>query len=265
MQLLTGGKISQVARIDFADGGSVVVKTGEESHDLSIEAYMLEILRERSALPTPGVIHAAPDLLLLEYIAGADEFNRASMRHLGRLLARCHQARGSAYGLERDTLIGPLHQPNPPTQSWIEFFRENRLLYMTGLARGSGELPPELEARLLAFAEVLDKYLIEPEYPALIHGDIWRTNIILRGDRVAGIIDPALYYAHYEMELAYMMLFDGFGEDVFAAYREIKAIDKEFVEVRQHIYNLYPLLVHLIIFGDKYIKPLDMSLARFGF
>ena len=265
MQLLTGGKISQVARVEFDDGGSVVVKAGEKSHDLRIEAFMLNILQERSQLPTPSVIHAEPDLLLLEYIAGEDEFRPASLRHLGRLLARCHQTRGSAYGLERDTLIGPLHQPNPPTPSWIEFFTENRLLYMTGLARESGELPPELEARLLAFAEVLDKYLIEPEYPALIHGDIWRTNIIVRGDRVAGIIDPALYYAHYEMELAYMMLFDGFGDEVFAAYHEIKAIDKEFVAARRHIYNLYPLLVHLIIFGAKYIRPLDESLVRFGF
>ena len=263
--MLTGGKISQVARIDFADGESVVVKTGEASHDLRIEAYMLRLLRERTDLPVPSVIHAEPDFLLLEFIAGEDEFTPASLQHLGRLLARCHQTRGDAYGLESDTLIGPLHQPNPPSECWIDFFREHRLLYMAGLARESGALPLALEARLLSFAEVLDRYLVEPAYPALIHGDIWRTNIILRGDRVAGVIDPALYYAHYEVELAYMMLFDGFGEDVFAAYQEINAIDKDFIETRRHIYNLYPLLVHLIIFGSKYIKPLEANLARFGF
>ena len=75
---------------------------------------------------------------------------------------------------------------------------------MTGIARESGELPPALEDRLLQFAGVVDDFLIEPDYPALIHGDMWRTNIIVRGARVAGIIDPALYYAHNEMELAYM-------------------------------------------------------------
>ena len=265
MQSLTGGKISQVLRADFDDGNSIVAKTGEQSHDLTIEAYMLDALRERSDLPVPRVLHAEPDLLLMEHIAGTDELRPASLRHLGRLLAHCHQARGPAYGLERDTLIGPLHQPNPPTDSWIKFFREHRLLYMTGLARDSGELPKPLEARLRDFAEVLDDYLIEPDFPALIHGDIWRTNIIARGDHVAGIIDPALYYAHNEMELAYMMLFDGFGDHVFDAYCEIKPIDQEFREVRRHIYNLYPLLVHLIIFGARYIKPLEASLARFGF
>ena len=265
LQSLTGGKISQVTRVDFADGGSLVAKTGEHSHDLTIEAYMLDTLRERSELPVPQVIHAEPDLLLMEHIAGRDELRPASLRHLGRLMAECHQARGPAYGLERDTLIGPLHQPNPPMPSWVEFFRENRLLYMTGLARDSGELPSALETRLLRFADVLEEFLVEPDYPALIHGDVWRTNIIVRGDHVAGIIDPALYYAHNEMELAYMMLFDGFGADLFSAYREIIPIESEFYELRRHIYNLYPLLVHLIIFGAKYIKPLDDSLAIFGF
>lgn len=265
IQPLAGGKISQVLRFDFADNTTLVAKTGEKSHDLTIEAYMLDTLRERSDLPVPAVIHAEPNLLLIEYIVGTDEITPASLRHLGRLLAQCHQARGETYGLERDTLIGPLHQPNPLNVSWIDFFRENRLLYMTGLARASGELPPALDARLLRIADALDDFLIEPPYPALIHGDVWRTNILVRGERVAGIIDPALYYAHNEMELAYMTLFDGFGDDFFSAYDEIIPIERQFYVDRRHIYNLYPLLVHLIIFGGKYLSPLDESLARFGY
>ena len=265
LQPLRGGMISQVLRADFADGSAIVAKIGEPSHDFTIEAYMLDTLRERSDLPVPRVLHAEPDLLLMEHIAGAGELTASSLRHLGRLLARCHQARGPAYGLERDTLIGPLPQPNAESQLWIPFFRENRLLVMTGLARESGQLPKPLEARLLGFADVLDDYLIEPEFPALIHGDMWRTNIIVNDGRVAGIIDPALYYAHNEMELAYMTLFDGFDDEVFEAYSEIIPIEQEFRDLRRHIYNLYPLLVHLIIFGGKYIKPIEASLARFGF
>lgn len=262
---LAGGKISQVLRVDFASGAPLVAKVGDGSHDLRIEAYMLRYLRQHSALPIPELLHDEPNLLLMEYIAGDEPLEDASLRHLGQLLATCHQAPGSVYGLERDTLIGPLHQPNPPTASWVEFFRDQRLLYMTGLARESGELPAALEERLLRFAESLGDYLIEPAYPALIHGDMWRTNIIVRAGRIAGIIDPALYYAHNEMELAYMALFDGVGQEFFRAYDEILPIDREFWEARRHIYNLYPLLVHLIIFGQKYIQPLENSLARFGF
>jgi len=265
MRPLAGGKISQVLRLDFTSGEALVAKVGDGSHDLRIEAYMLRYLRQNSALPIPEVWHDEPDLLLMEYIAGAEQLERASLRHLGQLLAACHQVSGSSYGLERDTLIGPLHQPNPPTASWIEFFREQRLLYMTGVARESGELPLALEARLLRIAESLPDFLIEPAGPALIHGDMWRTNIIVRNGRIAGIIDPALYYAHNEMELAYMALFDGLGQEFFGVYHEILPIDRGFYETRRHIYNLYPLLVHLVIFGAKYIQPLENSLARFGF
>ena len=262
---LAGGKISQVLRADFASGEPLVAKVGDGSHDLRIEAYMLRYLRQRSALPVPEVLHEEPNLLLMQHIAGDEPLGPASLRHLGQLLAACHQIRGDSFGLERDTLIGPLHQPNPPADSWIEFFREQRLLYMTGLARESGELPAALEDRLLNIADSLYDFLIEPAYPALIHGDMWRSNIIVRDGRIAGIIDPALYYAHKEMELAYMALFDGVGREFFRAYHEILPIDSQFYATRLHIYNLYPLLVHLIIFGQKYIQPLENSLARFGF
>lgn len=261
---LAGGMISQVMRVDFADGSAAVVKTGEDSHDLRIEAYMLDVLRERTELPVPQALHAESDLLLMEHIAGSHELNVNSLRHLGRLLAACHQVRGLSFGLERDTLIGPLHQPNSPMASWIDFFREHRLLYMTGLASQAGELPRALEARIWRLAEALERYLVEPEYPALIHGDIWRTNILASGDKIVGIIDPALYYAHNEMELAYMRLFAGFGNELFSAYQETLPIDAEFYQTREHVYSLYPLLVHLRIFGAKYLQPLDERLNRLG-
>ena len=264
-QPLAGGMISRVVLVEMAKGEPVVAKISDGGHDLTIEAYMLSYLRENSELPVPQVLHAEPDLLLMEYIAGKSEWDRDSLSHLGRLLAACHQVEGGAYGLERDTLIGPLHQPNPWTDSWIAFFRDSRLLFMTGIARESGNLPSELERRLLQMADALDRLLIEPQKPVLIHGDMWRTNVLVRDGRVAGIIDPALYYAHNEMELAYMTLFDGVGDEFFRAYHELNPIDEMFYSVRRHIYNLYPLLVHLIIFGEKYRQPLQDSLGRFGF
>ncbi len=260
---LAGGMISQVVRLDLDNRDSVVAKLGGSSHDLAIEAYMLDYLRQHSSLPVPRVLHAEANLLLIEFIDGTPELDAGSQAHLGKLLAECHQIKGAAYGLERDTLIGPIHQPNPQSASWIEFFREQRLLYMTEIARQSGNLPPALDRRLQQFAERLDHYLVEPDAPVLIHGDMWRTNVIVRQSRVVGIIDPALYYAHHEMELAYMTLFDSVGADFFASYRQILPLDTAFFELRQYIYHLYPLLVHLTIFGSKYIQPLDSVLRRF--
>ncbi len=262
---LAGGMISQVIRVDLDGGESIVAKAGDGGHDLTIEAYMLRYLRKRTELPVPAVLHDEPNLLLMEFVEGRIEWEGDALRHLGELLAGCHQVTSPSYGLERDTLIGPLHQPNPQMGSWIAFFREQRLLYMIGIARDSGHLPAALEQRLLRIAEKLDRYLAEPDKPVLIHGDMWKTNVIIRAGRVAGIIDPALYYAHNEMELAYMTLFGGTGEEFFSAYTETIPIEDEFYSTRRHIYNLYPLLIHLTIFGSKYLKPLRQTLKRFGF
>ncbi len=262
-QPLAGGMISQVLRLDLSDGESLVAKVGDGSHDLRIEGFMLRYLRAHTQLPVPTIHHETRDLLLMTYIAGESRLDEPSLRHLGELLASCHQITSPSYGLERDTLTGPLRQPNQPSLAWIPFFREQRLLYMVGVARDSGELPSELESRLRDLADVLENYLIEPEQPALIHGDIWRTNVLVRAGRVCGIIDPALYFAHHEMELAYMTLFEGLGEACFAAYQEQRPIDADFFQVRRHIYNLYPLLVHVTLFGAKYLPHLHKALARF--
>ena len=263
-QPLPGGMISSVLKLEFATGAALVAKIGDGSHDLTIEAFMLDYLRRRSALPVPALIHAEADLLLMAYIQGESALDRPSLRHLGELLAGLHQVTSDRYGLHRDTLTGPIHQPNTPSPRWIPFFREQRLLYMTGVARGSGHLPPELQARLRHLADRLDEFLIEPEKPALIHGDMWRTNLITRSGRVVGVIDPALYYAHSEIELAYMTLFDGVGAAFFHAYQERIPVDQAFHETRRHIYNLYPLLTHIAIFGAKYLPPLEATLRRFG-
>ena len=263
-QPLSGGMISQVLRVELADGESIVAKVGDGGHDLTIEAYMLRYLRQHSALPAPVVLYANANLLLMEFVEGRIEWEGDALRHLGELLARCHQVTSPAYGLERDTLIGPLHQPNPQMASWIAFFREQRLLYMIGIARESGELPAELERRLLLIADQLERYLIEPAQPALIHGDMWKTNVMVRDGRVAGIIDPALYYGHNEMELAYMTLFNGTGPEFFDAYTDQIVIEDDFFRTRRHIYNLYPLLIHLVIFGARFLRPLHETLEQVG-
>ena len=262
---LSGGMISDAWALDMADGARLVAKIGDGSHDLRIEAFMLRYLRDKSGLPVPAVFHAEEDQLLIEFIDGATGLDNSSRRHLAELMAACHQISSDKYGLERDTLTGPIRQPNQPMPSWIAFFRERRLLYMLGVARESGKLPIELEGRLLRFAEALETWLIEPPRPSLIHGDLWRENILTRDGKVVGIIDPALYYAHHEIELAYMSLFDGVGAAFFDAYDALSPIDPDFFSARRHVYNLYPLLTHVAIFGARYLPHVDETLKRLGY
>lgn len=264
-QHLSGGMISQVVKLDFENHQPVVVKYGDNSHDLTIEAYMLNYLKANSSLPIPAVIHAEPNLLVMDYIESTTGLNTSTQAKLGKLLAGLHQITHTKFGLERDTLIGPIHQPNPLSNSWIAFFRQNRLLYMADVALKSGYLPQPMHQRILKLATQLDKFLIEPENPVLIHGDMWTTNILIRDEQIIGIIDPALYYGHNEMELAYMTLFGSVSQDFFNSYAQIIPVEPAFFDTRRHIYNLYPLLVHVTIFGTKYTSYIQTTLNRFGF
>ena len=130
-----GGCIGEVYRVELADGTMLVAKVDREGEShLEREAYMLRYLREESGLPVPEIYHGSNTLLLMEFIEGSSSFSEGAERHAAELLAGLHNIASNAYGHERDTLIGSLDQPNPWTESWIEFFREHRLLYIARVA-----------------------------------------------------------------------------------------------------------------------------------
>lgn len=263
---LSGGCIGQVYRVRLGDGTRLVAKADDgRNPQLDVEGYMLRYLATHSDLPVPEVLHSAPRLLLMTFLPGDSRFNARSQAHAAELLAALHDVTAEAYGLERDTLIGGLHQPNPWTGSWLDFFREQRLLYMAGQGVDARRLPREIQARLERFCAQLDRWLSEPQRPSLIHGDVWTTNVLAQDGRITGFVDPAIYYADPEIELAFTTLFGTFGDPFFARYREIRPLAPGFFEERRDIYNLYPLLVHVRLFGGSYVNSVDSILRRFGF
>lgn len=258
---LSGGCVADIRRVDFPGGERVVAKMGG---DLGTEAYMLRYLARHSALPVPAVVHEDGDLLVIEFVETSGPLDTRAEHHAARLLAALHEVGGEAFGHERDTLIGSLAQPNPPTGSWIEFFRDHRLMHMGREAFRAGRLDSATLERIEALAARLETWLCEPACPALIHGDMWGGNILVRDGRVAAFIDPAIYHADPEIELAFATLFGTFGRDFFAAYGEIRPIAAGFFEERRDLYNLYPLLVHARLFGGDYAGAVARTLDRFG-
>jgi fructosamine-3-kinase len=260
-----GGCIGEVYRVELADGTALVAKVDREgaSH-LDREAYMLRYLREKSELPVPEVYHGSETLLLMEFVEGSSSFSEGAEHHAAELLAALHGITDDSYGHERDTLIGSLNQPNPQTGSWIEFFRDQRLLYLAKVAHDAGRLPSEDLARIERLAGKLEDYLEEPEQPSLIHGDVWSANVLAKGDRISAFLDPAIYHADAEIELAFISLFNSFGEPFLERYAEIRPIRPGFFEARSDLYNLYPLLVHVYFFGGGYLGSVRSALNRFG-
>lgn len=260
---LHGGMIGEVYRLDFANRAPLVVKVANTSNGtLDIEGFMLRYLDENCSLPVPRVLHCEPTLLVMTFIDGDSHLSASVQHHAAELLADLHTVAAGRFGLERDTLIGPLRQPNPWTDRWIDFFRDHRLLYMAREAEREGALPPSMLARIDRLAEQLDRWLLEPEHPSLIHGDLWTTNILAANGRISGFVDPALYYGHFEMELAYTTLFGTFGTPFFDRYQDFRPIEPGFFEVRRDIYNLYPLLVHVRLFGGGYVGSVDRILRN---
>jgi fructosamine-3-kinase len=260
-----GGCIGEVYRVELEDGTSLVAKVDREreSH-LEREAYMLRYLRERSELPVPEVFYGSETLLLMQFIEGSSRFSEGAERHASELLSALHGITADAYGHERDTLIGSLDQPNPWTESWVEFFRDQRLLYLARVAHEAGRLPAEDLKRVEQLAERLREYLEEPGRPSLIHGDVWSANVLARGGRITAFLDPAIYHADPEIELSFISLFNSFGDAFFEYYREIRGIRDGFFEGRRDLYNLYPLLVHVYFFGGGYLNSVWSTLRRFG-
>ena len=262
MRPLHGGSVSDVYRVDLVGGRTVVAKVTESGESLEIEGEMLRDLKPH--LPVPEVIYNDPRLLVMTYLPGDSQITASVQRNAAEHLAALHDVRGEAFGYPRDTLIGGLHQPNAQNASWIAFFREQRLLYMAEQASRSGRLPLRVLRRIEALADKLDDFLQEPDYPSLIHGDMWTTNILAENGKVTGFIDPAIYYAHPEIELAFSTLFGTFSTPFFQRYAELRPIASGFFETRRDLYNLYPLLVHVRLFGG-YVQGVESILNKLGF
>ena len=260
-----GGCIGEVYRVELEDGTPLVAKVDREGEShLDREAYMLRYLRENSDLPVPEVYHGSETLLLMEFVEGTSRFSEEAEHHAADLLAALHGITADTYGHERDTLIGSLNQPNPLMESWTEFFRDHRLLYIANVAHEAGRLPMEDLRRTESLAERLDDLVGEPNPPALIHGDVWSANVLAKGDRITAFLDPAIYHADPEIELAFISLFDSFGNAFLERYAKIRGIDNAFFETRRDLYNLYPLLVHTYYFGGGYLGSVRSTLDQFG-
>lgn len=261
---LAGGSTVPVLEVELSDGRRVLVKAGPAP--LALEAWMIGELRRQAAIPLPAVLHAEDDLLVLEWLPhdpGPPDIR--AERHLAALLATLHTVRGPAFGYAKDTTIGRLAQPNPWTVSWIDFYRDARLLAMTRPALAEGTIDADLARRIERLAERLDRWLVEPAMPALLHGDVWTDNVLHRDGRVVGLIDPSIYYGHPEIELSYATMFGTIGTPFLERYAElVPGHDAAFLEIRAPIYRIYPLLVHVRYWDRRYAERIAATLDRLG-
>lgn len=261
---LSGGCVGEVYGFR-ADNLDYVVKVDAAgSGTLAIEGKMLEYLAGNTSLPVPKPVAYDSTFLLMPKLPGGSRFNHAAEIHAADLLADLHSHTHTAFGFDFDTVIGGLPQANSFSANWLNFFAEQRLLFMAKQAFDAGNLPRKLLPAVEKLAGRLSHWLDEPDHASLIHGDIWSGNVLAENGRITGLIDPAIYYADAEIELSFIALFSTFGQTFFSRYAEHRPLSAAFHEVKKPLYNLYPLLVHARLFGGTYINSVAQTLSKFA-
>ena len=263
LRALGGGQIGSVRAVEFENGRKLVAKTSPGT-PLTLEAKMLRYLAGKTTLPVPEVVWADDDLLLMEHMPGSMGADGRAEEYAARLLAELHEVSSDAFGFRWDTLIGPFVQPNESSVDWPLFFGERRLRFMAEIAIERGRLPAQDLDRVEALIERLPDLLDHDPAPSLIHGDVWSGNVLSDGGHVTALLDPAIYFADAEVELAFIELFGTFGEGFLSMYRELRGIDPNFGALRRDVYQVYPLLVHVAVFGEGYLARLRARLDRVG-
>ena len=265
LQAIGGGCIHHAHRLDTASGPFFLkYNHSGQAHNFEVESKGLQLLAETGVVELPSVIGQGVAetyaYLLMEFIESGSRGDQF-WEQLGSSLAQLHQHTSKGFGLDYDNYIGALPQSNHWRSSWPEFFVEERLQPMIRMAQNKGRMPKEVRG---AFDRLLLRMnaLFPNEPPALIHGDLWGGNLMTGKKGQAVLIDPAVYYGHREIELAFMTLFDSQPASFYQAYQSVWSLEPGWEE-RFDLYNLYPLMVHVNLFGGGYLQSVKSILNRY--
>lgn len=261
---LSGGDINKVYHCIYEEK-ELVIKfniTNKYPEMFEKESKGLRLL-SASNFKTPKTIATGNfknhNYLILEYIQPGNKLNWIKF---GQNLALMHQITNQKFGLDYDNYIGSIQQINNYENSWEEFYSNFRLLQLTAKARDQQLILKSDVSKIEKLCLKLNE-LIPNTKPSLIHGDLWSGNLISDKNNEPVLIDPAVYYAHPEMDWAMLSLFGNYPTIAMEKYNEINPIEKDF-EKRKEIHQLYPLLVHLILFGEAYYSPVMNIVKKFN-
>lgn len=263
---VSGGCINNGAQINTITG-TYFIKWNSATrfpHMFSKERNGLQELEQAKALRIPRVINVYEgeqhSCLVQEWIESGPP-GTTFWKQFGDGLANLHRKTNDTFGLDENNYMGSLTQDNTPSNSWIEFFIHYRILPQATLALDTGKLTSS-EYDLIVQLTGIFSDLLHNEKPALTHGDLWSGNFMIDDNGKPVLIDPAVAYCHRETDLALTQLFGGYDAKFYDAYQSSFPMAPGWQE-RLDIYNLYPLLIHVNLFGGGYSRQVMQTVNRF--
>ncbi len=263
---VSGGCIHHATEVK-TDQGSFFLKYNliGELFNFQAESKGLSLLEAAGSFRVPHVLSVNDSgthaFILMEFLPTAPKA-RDFWTTFGQGLASQHRITHSKYGLDHDNFIGHLPQSNTRHDDWISFFIHERLEPQLVLAEQKGLAPPEFRP---AFESIYRRLpdMIPDEPPSLLHGDLWSGNFLIGPDGEPCIVDPAVYFGHREAEIAFTLLFGGFEQQFYTAYQEAWPLAKGWEE-RIGLFNLYPLMTGINMFGTGYLPDIQAVLSKFA-
>jgi len=248
---ITSGCINQACKINDGKTSYFVKQNSSQFGDIfEVEASSLTELASSNTIKVPQPIcYGSIDdqaYLVLEYLELAGRVNPTLQ---GQQLAAMHQVRHSEFGWYKNNTIGSTPQSNQPTNDWVRFWREQRLIPQFKLALHNGYQLDAVEQLIDCFDSLFEAY--QPQ-ASMLHGDLWGGNASALADGTPVIFDPAFYYGDRETDIAMTHLFGGFEADFYAAYNEVWPLQTGH-QIRRTFYNLYHIINHLNLFGRGYL------------
>ena len=246
----------------------------------------LEFLDTRDVIRVPEVVWHGQEngkqILILEWIEQGIRTN-GFWKKFGEQLAKLHSSSdgprltlsGSsdrdsqtrdgqprfAFGFHENNYMGALPQLNSFKENWVDFFVQCRLEPQLQLAASHGLINKQQIEQFESLYKKLNQ-IFSLESPSPLHGDLWSGNYLCGKGEIPVLIDPAVYYGHRCIDLGMTRLFGGFDKIFYEAYDYHYSLPKNFEE-QADVCNLYPLLIHLNLFGSGYLSSIRSILHQF--
>jgi len=266
--LVGGGCINETYKINFGNHQFFckINSATKFPHLFLKESNGLKLIAQQNLIKVPEVIDCFQtndqQVLLLKWI-NEGKRTEAFWKKFGQQLAALHQISNAYFGLDEDNYMGSVPQSNQPAGNWIDFFFRQRLQVLIDKCLSQKLLSLKHQAQFESLYNQLANIFNTEQKPALLHGDLWSGNFMCNEKEEPVLIDTAVYFGHPSIDLGMTTLFGGFRSGFYEAYNYYSPFESNYQE-QWEVCNLYPLLIHLLLFGRSYLSQIERTLNHYN-